>query len=85
MDLTQLSTPQSVEQDDPANWDIAAPLSAQVAALRWLALSPQRAEEVAAEVGHFAAAAAAVRFRLRFDSEPADWDSTVDRWQKEQR
>jgi hypothetical protein len=55
------------------------------AALRWLDLSAERAGEVAAELGRFDAAVGAVRGRLRFDSEPADWDVAFARWHREPR
>lgn len=50
------------------------------AALQWLALPPERSKELAAELRQFTAAAAAVRPRVRFDGEPADWDVVCVRW-----
>jgi len=54
-------------------------------ALHWLGLSAQRSEELAAELGQFAAVSAAVSAHLRFDSEPADWYVSCARWQQEAR
>jgi hypothetical protein len=60
-------------------------LAAHSAALQWLDLSAGRSREVAAELARFDAAAAAVRGRLRFDSEPSDWEVTFARWHREAR
>ena len=54
-------------------------------AFQWLNLSSQRSDELAAELGQFAAATLAVSHRLRFDSEPADWNVSCARWQQEPR
>lgn len=61
------------------------PRAAQGEGLQWLDLSAERADEVAVEVRQLAAAAASVRGRLTFDSEPADWDTAFARWQGEPR